>query len=171
MSLVHLSNVCSHLQNASRARLGLTSIPYTSLHLALSHELQKSGFVSTVTVGGPTPPSPSPLLSHPPESTHSEDGTPPITQQNIASRRVWLGLKYWNNEPVIGKMRMESKPTRRIWLAKEELGDVARGRGSGYVKGLRQVGECMFVTTDRGVMEVRECIERGLGGMVLCRVW
>jgi len=33
------------------------------------------------------------------------------------------------------------------------------------------VGECVFITTDRGIMEARECAERKIGGMVLCRVW
>ena len=81
-----------------------------------------------------------------------------------------MGLKYWNNEPVLSKMGMVSKPTRRIWMGVEELRDVAKGVRSGYVEGLRGVGECLFVSTDRGIMEVRECVERGVGGMVLCRV-
>jgi ribosomal protein S8 len=36
---------------------------------------------------------------------------------------------------------------------------------------LRQVGECIFVSTDKGIMEARECVERKIGGQVLCRVW
>jgi len=82
-----------------------------------------------------------------------------------------LGLKYWNNEPVLGKMKMESKPTRRIWMDVEGLKDVVRGKKSGYVEGLRSPGECLFVSTDRGVLEARECVERKIGGMVLCRVF
>ena len=170
MSLVNLSHACSHIQNASRARLGLTSIPYSKLHLALSHQLQKSGFLSTVTLGGLEAPTLSPVLAHPHSSTAADSSVAPITQQNIASRRLWLGMKYWNNEPVISKMAMESKPTRRVWLDHKALGEIARGRNCEYVKGLRQVGECMYVSTDRGIMEIRECVERKLGGMVLCRV-
>ena len=82
-----------------------------------------------------------------------------------------MGLKYWNNEPVLGKMKMESKPTRRIWMDVEGLKDVVRGKKSGYVEGLRSPGECLFVSTDRGVLEARECVERKIGGMVLCRVF
>lgn len=88
----------------------------------------------------------------------------------MASRRLWLGLKYWNNEPVLGKLKMESKPTRRIWMNVEGLRDVVRGRKSGYIEGLRSPGECLFVSTDKGVLEARECVERKIGGMVLCRV-
>ena len=70
---------------------------------------------------------------------------------------------------MLAKLQMVSKPTRRVWLGVEELGRLARGDRSGYIKGLRQVGECMFVSTDRGVFELRECVDRKLGGMLLCR--
>ncbi|KAK0917845.1 p-nitrophenyl phosphatase [Friedmanniomyces endolithicus] len=67
MSLVNLSHVCSHLQNASLARLGLTSIPYTKLHLSLALLLHKQGFLSQVKLGGPSLPAscfPAPLADN-----------------------------------------------------------------------------------------------------------
>ncbi|KAK5139335.1 hypothetical protein LTR04_003665, partial [Oleoguttula sp. CCFEE 6159] len=163
MSLVSLAHVCSHLQNASKARLGLTSIPSTNLHLTLAHALQKQGFLSSVTRAGPTPPAPE-MIADPSSSPEAE-----VTQANIASRRLWLGLKYWNNEPVLRKMWMVSKPTKRIWLNHHDLGVIVRGREAGYVKGMTNPGECLFVSTDRGVLEARECVERRIGGMMLCR--
>lgn len=257
MSLVHLSHVCSHLQNASMARLGLTSIPYTRLHLSVSLLLQKQGFFSDVKLGGPSPPAscfpaglrdgnritghphtrsvsvekdretalsrmvmqratPEQLLA---EGFHEvdvawaslyatktpmqlqEEGVPVeamgltienqpltltpdeyadpndldtegvVTQANRASRRLWLGLKYWDGMPVLRKAKMISKPTKRIWLNSKELGIVVRGGRAGEVKGMTQVGEMMAVSTDRGVMEARECVERKIGGQPLCRVW
>lgn len=161
MSLVNLAHVCSHLQNASKARLGLTSVPSTNLHLSLLLALQHSGFLSSVTRGGLTPPPIDDLSSYVPE---------PVTQANVATRRLWLGLKYWNNEPVLSEMKMISKPTRRIWMDIEGLGQIVRGRQAGYVKGLTRPGECLYLTTDRGIMESRECVERKIGGMLLCRV-
>lgn len=83
---------------------------------------------------------------------------------------------------------MVSKPTRRVWLGSGEIaalvrggyGDAAAGaRGDGKrdrglrdmgVKALTRPGECLFVSTDRGVLEARECVERKVGGMLLCRV-
>jgi ribosomal protein S8 len=161
MSLVNLSHVCSHLQNASKARLGLTSVPSTNLHLRVLLAMQQSGFLSSVTRGGLTPPPFDDLVSYVPE---------PVTQENVSTRRLWLGLKYWNNEPVLSEMRMVSKPTKRIWMDTEGLGKIVRGRGAGDVRGLMRPGECMFVSTSRGVMEARECVERKIGGMLLCRV-
>jgi ribosomal protein S8 len=186
MSLVHLSNLCSHLTHASKARLGLTSVPNTNLHLRLLLALQNAGIISSVLRGGPSPPPPHLLLGHPSpqwSATASSRSTPgtsdassdtdtlaPVTRENIASRRLWVGLKYWNSEPVLEKMKMESKPTRRIWMDVQGLRDVVRGRKSGYIEGLRSPGECLFVSTDRGVLEARECVERKIGGMVLCRI-
>lgn len=51
----------------------------------------------------------------------------------------------------------------------EGLRDIVRGKKSGYVDGLRSPGECLFLSTDRGVLEARECVEKKLGGLVLCR--
>ncbi|KAK7519009.1 40S ribosomal protein-like protein S8 [Phyllosticta citricarpa] len=193
MSLVELAHVCSHLQNASKARLGLTSISLTKLHLSLALGMQRQGFISSVTPGGPQPPIPfamqipepvdnsselseKPWLAYPPlikgrgrvkaEASAQEVEVP----TNRARQRLWLGLKYWNNEPVISRMTLLSKPTKRIWLDSRDLELISKGREAGYVKGLSKTGECLFITTDKGIMEIRECVEKKIGGMVLCRV-
>ncbi|KAK8165082.1 40S ribosomal protein-like protein S8 [Phyllosticta citrichinensis] len=200
MSLVGLAHVCSHLQNASKARLGLTSISLTKLHLSLALGMQRQGFISSVTPGGPQPPIPfamqargddsgpygennpgsymlskKPWLAYPsPENPQSEPQSSAQDVQvpkNRARQRLWLGLKYWNNEPVINQMTLLSKPTKRIWLNAEDLELISKGREAGYVKGLSKTGECLFITTDQGIMEIRECVEKKIGGMVLCRVF
>ncbi|KAJ9627172.1 hypothetical protein H2203_003634 [Taxawa tesnikishii (nom. ined.)] len=142
------------------------------MHLSLSLQLQKQGFLSTVDVAGAAPPLkllPSFDASNP-EQVQRSTSESHVTQENRASRRLWLGLKYWDGEPVLRKMSLVSKPTKRIWLDSEQLGKIVRGREAGFVKGLRGIGECIFVTTDKGIMEARECVERKIGGMVLCRV-
>lgn len=170
MSLVILANVCSHLQNASKARLGLTSIPSTNQTLALMLALQHSGFLSTVTRGGPRPP----LLLTPTSMPHATDpeaiDEATVTQANVASRRLWLGLKYYNNTPVLSNMSLESKPKKRVTLGYRDLATIVRGRDAKWVRGLTRPGECLFVSTDRGIMESREAVEQKLGGMALCRV-
>ncbi|CBX95122.1 hypothetical protein IAQ61_009770 [Plenodomus lingam] len=199
MSLVNLAAVCSHLQNASKARLGLTSIPVSKLHVKLALGLQREGFLSSVTLGGPAPPKPfllqaqhdpekmeamaktlaeEPWLAYPIEGKGAAKSPLPQEQvhdvhvpENAARRRLWLGLKYWQNEPVLKNMKLVSKPTRRIWVTSADLGKITRAQEAKYVDGLTHPGECMFVTTDRGILEARECVERQLGGMVLCRVW
>lgn len=272
MSLVQLAHMCSHLQNASTARLGLTSVPFTKLHLNVALALQKQGFFSTVDLGGPSPPlvryaagTQKPRAAvRPSETSQSKetalyqiitqrqrierqdtryenpaytqtriaeqmngvveelrqkgyleedlewakarahltweqvreegvaveamgltienqplvedvqtidprDGI--ITRENRASRRLWLGLKYWQGEPVLQRMKQISKPTKRIWLSNADFVRIVRGSQAGEVKGLGRLGEVMIVSTDRGIMDARECVERRVGGQPLLRAW
>ncbi|KAI5301887.1 hypothetical protein KEM55_001447 [Ascosphaera atra] len=169
MSLVNLANVCSHLTNASKARLSLTAIPNSNMHLRLCNALRDAGFISTVVRGGPDPP-PSHVLLRIPASNDPSYAVEPVTRQNVASRRLWVGLKYWQSEPVLTKMKMVSKPTRRLYVDVESLRDIVRGEKRKFVEGIRSPGECLFLTTSHGIMEARECVEKKTGGMVLCRV-
>lgn len=72
---------------------------------------------------------------------------------------------------MLKNMKLVSKPTRRIWVGSEDLGVITRGRRAGYIAGLTRPGECMYVSTDRGILEARECVERRVGGQPLCKVW
>jgi len=116
--------------------------------------LQKAGFISTVHRGSTQGPEDPPQL---------------VTRENVGSRRLWLGMKYYRDEPVLRRMRMISKPTRRIWVGREDLERLVKGRDASYVRGLGP-GECLFLSTDRGVMEVREALRKQIGGQLLCRV-
>ena len=72
---------------------------------------------------------------------------------------------------MLRKMNMVSKPTKRIWISSHDIQKIVRGQDAQHVKGMTRVGECLFITTDKGIMEARECAERKIGGMVLCRVF
>ena len=160
MGINHIVNTCSHLQNASKARLGLTSIPNLKYNLRLALALHRAGFISSVTRAGPVPPPVDQLL------TYEEE---PVTTANVATRRLWLGLKYWNNEPVMRRLDPISKPSRLITMQVPALERISRGRDAESIKGL-ELGECLFLTTDVGVLEVREALARKRGGTLLCRV-
>lgn len=165
-----LVNMCSHLKNSSRARLALTSIPSTKHTLALALALQQSGFLSTVIRGGKHPP---PLLtstSMPHATDEAQEAEAVVTQENIASRRLWVGLKYSKQYPVLTDVAMESKPKQRVTLKAADISAVIRGKQRNFVKGLTRTGECLYLLTDKGVKEARECEEERIGGLVLCRV-
>ena len=159
-----IADICSHLQNVSKARLGLTSVPNTKSNLHLALALHRSGFLSSVYRGGPDPPTPAQMLSEQPEQ---------VTNRNVADRRLWLGLKYWDGRPVLSNANVISKPSRRIAVTIRELAVLTRGFPSrlqgGVLNGLN-VGECMFVATSAGVLEAREAVERKIGGQLMCRV-
>lgn len=160
MGILNITNACAHLQNSSRARLGLTSLPNSKYNLLFLLALHRSGLVSSVTRAGPQPPAPEGLLTDVPE---------PVTTANVATRRLWVGLKYVDNEPVMRNVVSISKPSRPISLKLPGLQRIARGFESGYVDGLK-MGECMFIGTDQGILEVREALDKQVGGMVLARI-
>jgi ribosomal protein S8 len=169
MSLSSLANMCSHLNNVTKARLGLASLPSTKMHLNLVLSMQNQGLIGSVVRAGKLPPPPH-FLTGMPEIGGNFVEVEPVTQENVASRRLWLGLKYWQSEPVLGKLTPISKPKHRINLDLPGLRRVLTGERSGRVDGLRSPGECLFLATDQGIMEARECIEKKVGGLVLCRV-
>lgn len=166
-----------------RARLKQKGLPVSTLahfagpinSLRTARDLHRDGIeIDTMGLTIPNqpynpPPSSSQALSDPLDL--ETEGL--VTQANRASRRLWLGMKYWDGSPVLRKARMISKPTKRYYLSAREIGDLCQGRGAAknQVRPLVQVGEIMAVVTSRGVLEARECVERGLGGLVLCRIW
>lgn len=152
--------MCSHLQNAARAKLGLTSVPNQKYNLRLALALHRAGFISSVTRGGPSPPPLDSLSTYVPEV---------VTHANVSSRRLWVGLKYWDNQPVMRNVKAITTAKRPVTLSVPELEAVVRGFKRGQVAGL-ELGECLFVSTDMGVLEAREAIAKHTAGLVLARV-
>lgn len=146
------------------ARLGLTSVKNCKYNLNLAVALHRSGFLSAVYRAGPHPPTMEQMLTQAPE---------PVTHANVATRRLWLGLKYWDGKPVLSKARAISKPSRLVHIETQELARIARGLPTkvkgGIIPGLN-LGECLFLSTPRGILEAREALSRKLGGLVVCRV-
>ncbi|KAI0389109.1 ribosomal protein S8 [Xylariaceae sp. FL0594] len=159
MGIHSICNMAAHLSNASKASLGLTSIPHNKYNLSVALALHRAGFLSFVTRGGPHPPDPATVATFEPE---------PLTTANAARQRIWVGLKYVNNKPVLRRVQPISTPSRRICADLKSLERLCRGFDASYQKGLN-IGECMFVSTDRGTLEIREAVERRVGGTLLCR--
>ncbi|AGO12751.1 AaceriADR283Wp [[Ashbya] aceris (nom. inval.)] len=154
MSLTKLGQTCAHLQNCARVRMALTSIPYNKMHLKFAYNLYKNGFLTSLQKG----------------STKGPDVTPvEVTPDNIATRRLWLGMKYRENKPVLSTCRLVSKPSVRIFLEVEELKKLCSGISVRLVKPL-QPGELMLVRCGDDILEINEAIAKRRGGEVLCRV-
>jgi small subunit ribosomal protein S8 len=63
------------------------------------------------------------------------------------------------NRPVIRGVERVSKPSRRIYVGKEDVPRVRNGLG------------VAILTTPRGVLTDRQARHAGVGGEVLCHVW
>lgn len=155
MSLVHLANFCAHIKNCHNVNIATTSVPYTRMLLECSLGLYKEGFISLIQRG----------------STAGPDQTPTeVTPDNVSTRRLWLGLKYRNNHPVIRDISLILKPGRKVNLSTEEIRALGSGMPVRFIKPL-QPAECIFIKTPKNeIVEVQEAARRNLEGLALYRV-
>ena len=160
MPIANVVNMCSHLQNASKQRLGLTSVKHSKYNIAVALAMHRAGFLSFVTRGGPTPPDPATISTFEPEE---------LTTANVSRQRLWLGLKYVNNQPVLGRIESITTPKRPVTANLPALNRLTRGFDASRQRGLN-LGECLIVGTDQGVLESREAIEKKIGGLLFCRL-
>lgn len=154
MSLVKLANTCAHLQNCSRVRTTLTSIPYTKLHLQFAYNLYKHGFLSSLQKGS---------------SKGPDDFPTDVTPDNISTRRLWVGLKYRDTKSVLNSCRLISKPNLRMHLNHHEMKKLCSGVSVRLIKPL-QPGELILVRAGESVIDINEAVSKKLDGEVLCRV-
>lgn len=154
MSLVRLANFAAHLQNVTRVHLSTTSIPYTRLHLQVASHLYKQGFISSIQRG----------------SLHGPDVDPvEVTPDNIATRRLWLGLKYRDSKSVLSKFQLVSKPSCRIVLNAEQVKELANGKSVRQIRPI-QPSELVLLRSEGEVLELAEAAAQHKAGEVLCRV-
>lgn len=151
MPRVH--DLCSMIQNASRARKSLVAVPSSMLNLGICLQLQHHGFISSIQRGD---------ISGP------DKIFTPTTPANVARRRIWLGLKYRDNEPVLNKVRAISKPSMKIWVKKSELEDILAGRKTKHV-GTAERAEVFILSTDKGITDAVEAVRNNIGGQLLVR--
>lgn len=71
-----------------------------------------------------------------------------------------LDLKYDDDaQSVIANLQRVSKPSRRVYVAKDEIPSVLSGMG------------IAILSTSKGVMTDRAARQAGVGGEVICYVW
>ncbi|KAG5366194.1 37S ribosomal protein S8 [Yarrowia sp. B02] len=156
MPLLHASNLCAHLQNVARVGRPLTSIPHNKLNLQIALGLYREGFLCGVQRGD----------IYGPDAVYTE-----TTPENVASRRLWLELKYRQNQPVLSNMKMVSKPSRRMILSTEDLRQLQLGRKVKFVTPPK-IGEVILIKTagnNSEIIELNEACRRFLGGEVILR--
>lgn len=152
--LARLANTCAHLQNCSRVRLSLTSIPYNRLHLQFAYNLYKHGFLSSVQRGN----------TKVPDLVVTE-----TTPDNIATRRLWLGMKYRENRPILSSCRLISKPSLRIHMTSNEMKKLCAGNTIREVKP-PQAGELILVRIGKELLDIDKAIKQGTQGEIVCRI-
>ncbi|KAF9066815.1 mitochondrial ribosomal protein subunit S8 [Rhodocollybia butyracea] len=146
--------LCSHIQNAFRARHALISVEHNTQNLGILSILLRSGFITSITRGTTTGPNPASFLS-----------------DEEKNQRIWATLKYRDDLPVLHSMELVSKPSKKVFMTPSELRRLCSGRRAGPVSPLG-MGEIAVVrTANKEFMwiEAREAVSMKMGGEVVCR--
>ena len=124
-----ISDMLTRIRNAQTARKPSVTLPSSKQKLAVAKVLEQEGYLSSV-------------------ATENVDGKETLT----------LGLKYYQDQPVIERIERVSRPGLRVFKGVDELPVVQGGLG------------VAIVSTSQGVMTNAQAKAQGHGGEVLCIV-
>ena len=124
-----ISDMLTRIRNAQTARKPSVTLPSSKQKVAVAKVLQQEGYLSSV-------------------ETENVEGKETLT----------LGLKYYQDQPVIERIQRVSRPGLRIFRRVDELPVVQGGLG------------VAIVSTSQGVMTNAQAKAQGHGGEVLCIV-
>ena len=125
-----IADMLTRVRNALLARHGEVEVPLSKMKAAVAQALLDEGYI----LGFET----------------AEDGKQGILR---------IQLKYSGNKAVIEGIKRISKPSRRVYVAHDEIPKVMSGLG------------ISILSTPRGVMSDRVARKEKLGGEVVCSVW
>lgn len=126
-----IGDMLARIRNGAMARHKEIVLPHSRLKLAIAGVLADSGFVSEV-------------------RAEERDGLPVLV----------VGLRYGDDgRGVIDGLRRVSRPSRRVYVAKDEIPRVRNGLG------------IAVLSTSKGVLSDRAAREAQVGGELLCEVW
>ena len=74
-------------------------------------------------------------------------------------KAITIGLKYVGKKDLISEFEIISRPSRRVYVAKEDVKQVIRGKG------------LAVVSTSKGLFTDKEARKAGVGCELLVKVW
>ena len=126
-----IGDMLARIRNGAMARHNAVSLPHSKLKLAVARVLADGGFLGGV-------------------REDESEGFPVLV----------LDLRYGDDgRGLIDGLRRVSKPSRRVYVGKDEIPRVRNGLG------------IAVLSTSKGVLSDRAAREAEVGGEVLCEVW
>jgi len=126
-----IAHMLTKIRNAVRAKKPTVNIPSSQVKVWIAEILKEEGYIQDYEV-----------ISD--------------TKQGILK----LNLKYDDDaQSVIVNLQRVSKPSRRVYVAQDEIPSVLSGMG------------IAILSTSKGVMTDRAARQAGVGGEVICYVW
>ncbi len=125
-----IADMLTRLRNAILARQEELEMPLSQLKAAVAEVLKLEGYV---------------------EDCQTKPGEP----QGV----LHLKLRYKGNQAAIKGLQRVSKPSRRVYVAHDQIPKVMSGLG------------ISILSTPRGVLSDRQARQQKVGGEILCTVW
>ncbi|MDD5589831.1 MAG: 30S ribosomal protein S8 [Candidatus Portnoybacteria bacterium] len=125
-----ISDMLIRIKNAQKTGRASIEMPFSKLKFALAKILEKEKYLSGV-------------------EEKSKKGI----------KRLQINLKYDEGIPAIQEIVKKSKPSRRVYIKKNEILPVKQGYG------------ISVISTPEGLMTGKEARRAGLGGELICELW
>ncbi len=125
-----ISDVFTIIRNASCIKKQVVNVPASLVIKSIADILKKEGYIENFKF---------------------------IDDRKQGILRVYL--KYINEKPVINNIKRISKPGLRIYVKKDKIPFVLRGRG------------IAIISTPQGILTDREARQKAIGGEVIGHVW
>ena len=126
-----IADMLTRIKNAVRARHSSVMVPKSRVKMGIVHLLKEEGFV---------------------------EGYIDIDEGPQGSIKIFPRYNEENNAIIRGIVRV-SKPSRRLYVGRDDVPRVRNGLG------------VAILTTSRGLMTDRQARRAGVGGEVICHVW
>lgn len=126
-----IADMLTRIRNANKARFETVDIPSSKLKVNLARILKEEGYIKNYKL--------------------TEDNRQGVLQ---------VFLKYGQKgEPVISEIKRVSKPSRRVYVAKDDIPLVRSGLG------------LAVLSTSKGILTDKEARKQQIGGEVICTFW
>ncbi len=125
-----IADMLTRIRNAQMVEKKAVNVPASNLKSAIASVMQQEGYIESFSVDGAA-----------------------------ASKTLNIKLKYYDNKPVIEKLKRISKPSLRVYVGSSQMPSVMNGLG------------IVIVSTPKGVMTGQVAHEQNVGGEVLCSVY
>jgi len=129
-----IGDMLTRIRNANARLHDSVTMPHSRLKEAVANILQQEGYIESLEVIEAVP------------------------QPQLLIRMKYQGERN-RARRAISEIRLVSKPSRRVYVGRDDIPQPLGG-----------MGICV-VSTPQGVLSGRDARERGLGGEVLCEVW
>lgn len=125
-----IADLLIQIKNGYSARKEKAEIPFSNLKKKIVDLLSKEGYVGKID----------------------------IRAEGI-KKYIIVELKYEDKKPKLNNVVKISKPSKRVYAAKDKIPKVLGGLGR------------TIVSTSKGIMTDKEARAKGVGGELICKIW